>query len=146
MQRTILMDLKKRGAALEWRGLHDLEAVRDTRDGIEFLPSGPDPFATGPVVELPSENPHWLTVRLRSTSPGMLQIYWWEPGSGRGPTERQVLRLPVRPDEWIDVQAPLPGFRGKRVQLRIDPPGDAGTRTVVQEIAITPRAVLSQIG
>lgn len=73
MQRTILMDFKKRGAALEWRGLHDLEAVRDTRDGIEFLPSGPDPFATGPVVELPSENPHWLIVRLRSTAPGMLQ-------------------------------------------------------------------------
>ena len=144
MQRTILMDFKKRGAALEWRGLHDLEAVRDTRDGIEFLPSGPDPFATGPVVELPSENPHWLIVRLRSTAPGMLQIYWWEPGNGRGPTERQVLRFPVRPDEWIDVQAPLQGIRGKRVQLRIDPPGDAGTRTVVQEISITPRAVLSQ--
>ena len=144
MQRTILMDFKERGAALEWRGLHDLEAVRDTRDGIEFLPSGPDPFATGPVVELPSENPHWLIVRMRSTVPGMLQIYWWEPGNGRGPTERQVLRFPVRPDEWIDVQAPLPGIRGKRVQLRIDPPGDAGTRTVVQEIAIVPRAILSQ--
>jgi hypothetical protein len=54
------------------------------------------------------------------------------------------LRFPVRPDEWLDVQAPLPGIRGKRVQLRIDPPGDAGTRTVVQEVAITPRAVLSQ--
>ena len=144
MQRTILMDFKKRGAALEWRGLHDLEAVRDTRDGIEFLPSGPDPFATGPAVELPSENPHWLIVRLRSTTSGMLQIYWWEPGNGRGPTERQVLRFPVLLDEWIDVQAPLPGIRGKRVQLRIDPPGDAGTRTVVQEIAIVPRAILSQ--
>ena len=144
MQRTVLIDLTKRGAALEWRGLHDIEAVRDTRDGIEFRPSGPDPFATGPVLELPSGNPHWLIVRLRSTTSGMLQIYWWEPGNGRGPTERQVLRFPVRPDEWLDVQAPLPGIRGKRVQLRIDPPGDAGTRTVVQEIAIVPRAVLSQ--
>ena len=144
MQRTVLIDLTKRGAALEWRGLHDIEAVRDTRDGIEFRPSGPDPFATGPVLDLPSGNPHWLIVRLRSTTSGMLQIYWWEPGNGRGPTERQVLRFPVRPDEWLDVQAPLPGIRGKRIQLRIDPPGDAGTRTVVQEIAIVPRAVLSQ--
>ena len=144
MQRTILMDLTKRGAALEWRGLHDLEAVRDTRDGIEFLPSGPDPFATGPVLDLPSSSPHWLIVRLRSTTSGMLQIYWWEPGNGRGPTERQVLRFPVRADDWIDVQAPLPGIAGKRVQLRIDPPGDAGTRTVIQQIAIVPRAVLSQ--
>jgi len=112
MQRTVLIDLTKRGAALEWRGLHDIEAVRDTRDGIEFRPSGPDPFATGPVLELPSGNPHWLIVRLRSTTSGMLQIYWWEPGNGRGPTERQVLRFPVRPDEWLDVQAPLPGIRG----------------------------------
>jgi len=144
MQRTVLIDLTKRSAALEWRGLHDIEAVRDTRDGIEFRPSGPDPFATGPVLDLPSGNPHWLIVRLRSTTSGMLQIYWWEPGNGRGPTERQVLRFPVRPDDWIDVQAPLPGIAGKRVQLRIDPPGDAGTRTVIQQIAIVPRAVLSQ--
>jgi hypothetical protein len=144
MQRTILMDLKKRDAALEWRGLHDIEAVRDTRDGIEFRPSGPDPFATGPVLNLPSNNPHWLIIRMRSTTSGMLQIYWWEPGNGRGPTERQVLRLPVRPEVWLDVQAPLPGIAGKRIQLRIDPPGDAGTRTVIQEIAIVPRAVLSQ--
>ena len=144
MQRTVLIDLTKRDAALAWRGLHDLEAVRDTRDGIEFLPSGPDPFATGPAVELPTSAPYWLIVRLRSTTSGMLQIYWWEPGNGRGPTERQVLRFPVRPDEWIDVQAPLPGIGGKRIQLRIDPPGDAGTRTVIQQIAIVPRAVLSQ--
>ena len=144
MQRTVLIDLTKRGAALEWRGLHDLEAVRDTRDGIEFIPSGPDPFATGPVVDLPANTPFWLSVRMRSTTHGTLQVYWWEPGNGRGPTERQVLRMPVRPGEWLDVQAPLPGISGKRLQLRIDPPGDAGTRTVIQEVAITPRAVLSQ--
>ena len=35
-------------------------------------------------------------------------------------------------------------MKGNRIQLRIDPPGDAGSRTVIQEVALTPRAVLSQ--
>lgn len=143
MQRTVLIDLTKRGAALEWRGLHDLEALRDTRDGIEFIPSGPDPFATGPILNLPTSQPLWLSVRLRSNTSGTLQLYWWEPNPGQGPTERQVLRLPVRANEWIDVQGPLPAFRSKRLQVRIDPPGDAGTRTTIQEIAIAPRVVMT---
>lgn len=144
MQRTLIFDLQKRGASRNWLGSHDLEQIIEAPDGLEFRPTGSDPYVFAPAIRLPSASPFWLRARLRTDTAGTFQIYWWETGSKEGPNEKQVFRIALPQNKWVDVEGALPGIPSQQLSIRIDPPGDVGTRSTLQEIWLTPRTVISE--
>jgi hypothetical protein len=114
-------DFRESSALRGWVAVNDVGALERVEDGLRVTILGNDPYFHGPPLELPSEQPLWLRLRLKSDQGGMGQIFYFRDH----PREEHSIRFPVPAGEWHDVRLRLPAL-SPGYRLRIDPPGDRG--------------------
>ena len=133
------VDFHHPSEAARWKPDHDVARIRSTADGMEIDISGPDPFVTGPVMELPAgvaDDTRWvLELKLRSEQGGMAEVFYFPEGGHAAAGKSATAR--VSPGAWQDVRLALPPL-GRRFRLRIDPPGTTG-KAVIASMQLRPR-------
>lgn len=109
----------------DWTANAMVTQTRTSADGWSMHLVSPDPFLVSPAIESPKGHYLLATVRLRSTSDSLGQIY-----HGRQFSEEQSRAFVVRNDgKWHEYQIPLPPLEpGSRI--RIDPGHDQGDVTL----------------
>ncbi len=121
------VDLRSAQAAKQWRPTHDVSRIEALADGMTIVISGPDPYVQGPAIDLPTNTPLWLNIRLRSDLPGTFQVFYSQ--QGKDTSEANSVRFDVAAKAWQELKIPFPSL-GPRTVLRLDPPGTRGTCTV----------------
>jgi hypothetical protein len=104
-----------------WNAIHHIPAVDRTTEGLRVTIVGGDPYFHSPTLDLPTEQPLWLNMRLQSEQGGSGQIFYFDDQA----TEERSIRFQVPAGQWHDVKLRLPPL-GPGYRLRIDPPGDRG--------------------
>ncbi|MFM7321277.1 MAG: hypothetical protein ACKO5K_07110 [Armatimonadota bacterium] len=142
--RRPLLDLRTESGRKGWNATHDLEPLAADREGLRLVATGDDPYAIGPVVEIPAATPLWMIVRLRADTAGMGQLFFWTPGPGSGPVEENSVRFPVGAGEETVARLPIPARSDTRLRLRFDPPGDKGSTTVLSSVDFQERVEFAE--
>src|SRR5215204_7553232 len=77
------VDFHHSSVVARWKPDHDVAMIRSTAEGMEIDISGPDPFVTGPIMELQvgvADHTRWvLELKLRSDQGGMVEVFYF-PG------------------------------------------------------------------
>jgi hypothetical protein len=121
----------------QWAPTHDLAEVKWTAEGMLLRISGSDPYTMGPARDYPEGVTPRMTVRLRASESGTLEVFYFK----RGPSQAQSVRAEVTGGVWTDVKLRLPAL-GAGYRLRIDPPGDRG-ECVVESIQFKEAKVIA---
>jgi len=134
------IDLTNPDEANRWKPLHDVSNLEPTPEGLVIQINGSDPYIAGPARDYPEDTPLWVTVRLKSESTGMAQIFYFTDTVGTA--EERSARFPVVGGDWREIRAPLPSF-GKGQRLRFDPPGENG-QTILASFTFEKRVLLKE--
>jgi hypothetical protein len=115
------LDFTQPGVAEAWQQQPHDSRFQRTAEGLEVTITGADPYFYGPALDLPTNQPLRLTLRFRSETAGVGQVFALCPVSGH----EVVAEFTARPGQWrtasLDLPALNPGCR-----LRLDPPGTSG--------------------
>jgi hypothetical protein len=118
-------DLTKAAAAAAWQvGAHDCR-FRSTADGLAVTITGSDPYFSGPLLGVPTNQPLRLVLRLRSEAGGVAQVFAHSPASGHD----LLADFSVPRGQWKQVRLDLPALSPAH-RLRLDPPGETGVCVV----------------
>ena len=118
---------------------HDVTVMRE--DGrLVVAATGPDPYFSGPALDLPCQAAGRIVMRVRVSKPGSLQVFWASDQGGYTPA--RSLHTPHVPadDKFHDIRVEAGKhneWRGTLKQLRLDPPGQAGARCEIEWIRLT---------
>ena len=132
-------DFRQAEAVAQWGQLHDIARIEPTGQGMAIHVNGPDPYFSGPARDYPAEQPLLLKVRVKPSSGGHLQVFYF--GTSRGTDEEHSIRAAVKPEVWQDLIVPMPPL-GPGARLRIDPPGTSGV-CLIESIRFEPRLMIS---
>ncbi|MGC8641000.1 MAG: hypothetical protein ACP5XB_14130, partial [Isosphaeraceae bacterium] len=132
-------DFRQPGAVAEWTATHDITRLEPTGQGMAVHIGGEDPYFAGPARDYPAGQPLLLKVRVKSSSGGHLQIFYFGPT--RGTDEQHAVHAAVKPGVWQDLTIPMPPL-GRGSRLRIDPPGTRGV-CVIESIRFEPRLTIA---
>ena len=116
-----------------WHPAHDVTKFESQPDGVRITIGGPDPYLVGPRRDFPDGVPLRMTLKLKSDTGGVAQIFYIKDHA----TEEDSVRFEVRAGEWQKQRVNLPPL-GKGVGLRFDPPGSGGS-CVVTYLRFEPR-------
>jgi hypothetical protein len=133
-------DFRNGNGVGEWVAQHDLAAIQSSPEGMVLLPTGEDPYLSGPARAYPANQPLWLRIRLKTTQSGMGQVFYFT--RAKGTNEADSVRFPVPSGKWQEIKVPLPALEAETF-LRLDPPGAKGSQTVVERIWVEPRTILT---
>jgi hypothetical protein len=128
-------DFRQAAAVAEWGELHDVARLEATAEGMAVHLEGNDPYFAGPFRDYPPGVPLRMTIRLRPSAGGMLQVFY--AGPGQATDEDRSVRVPVKRGVWQERTVFLPPV-GPGTRLRLDPPGSRGT-CVIDWIRFAPR-------
>ena len=126
-------DFTQPSEAALWVGRHDMEMGTPSSDGVPVRITGNDPYFSGPPRDFPTNQPQWVTIRLKSDEGGTGQLFYFE----HGPAEESSVHFYTEPGVWSNVRLPLPAL-GPRTAFRIDPPGTTGV-CVIARLSFEPR-------
>lgn len=108
-----------------WTSNSQVTQARTSADGWSMNLVAPDPFLVSPAIEPPTGHHLLVTLRLRSTSDSLGQIYY-----GKEFREDHSRAFVVRNDgQWHEYQIPLPPME-PGTRIRIDPGHEAGDATL----------------
>jgi len=145
MQRSFpSFDLLRESDRVGWRSLHDTDPLFGDSAGLTIPIVGPDPYIGSPSVSVPTGVPLWLRIRLRAEAAGLGQVFYWTPGGGRGSTEEESVRFPVKGGQEVELRYPLPARSEPQIQFRFDPPGDAGQKATLIYLGLEARTELPE--
>jgi hypothetical protein len=116
-------DFRRAAAVAEWGELHDVVRLEATAEGMAVHLAGDDPYFSGPPRDYPPGVPLRMTIRLRPSAGGSLQVFY--SGQGQATSEERSVRVPVRRGAWQERAVFLPPL-GPGFRLRLDPPGSRG--------------------
>jgi hypothetical protein len=104
-----------------WRGNGYLQKTSATRDGLEFVGIGIDPWMSGPAFDYPAGKDVLLKIMMKTDSGSSAEIYY-----GKVFSEKQKVRIDTVPDsQWREYSVFLPS-PGEGARLRLDPFPDQG--------------------
>jgi len=132
-------DLRDPVQAGAWGGAHDAVLAPNGTNGLSIRGTGPDPYLTGPAGEFIAGSPLWLRVRMRSSSVGWGQVFWFREGA----SEADSARFLVPTTNGFEARVPVPALAGP-LHLRFDPPGAAGDVTVLERIWFEERRLIPE--
>ncbi|WCJ60445.1 hypothetical protein NXS98_04750 [Fontisphaera persica] len=127
-------DLTRPEEARQWHGPHHLSHFEPVAEGLRMVIAGHDPYIHSPARDFPANQLLWVKIRLKSSSGGMAQLFFFD----RHATEDQSRRFIVPQDQWAEIRLPLPAL-GPQYRFRLDPPGNSG-EAVLAFIQFEPRA------
>ncbi|MFY7954269.1 MAG: hypothetical protein ACOVT5_17335, partial [Armatimonadaceae bacterium] len=137
-------DLRRESDREGWHSLRDTGPLVGDDRGLTIPISGNDPYIGSPVAAVPTGVPLWLRVRLRSEAAGLGQVFYWTPGRGRGATEEESVRFPVKGGQEVEMRIPLPARSESSIRFRFDPPGDAGQVATLSFLGLESRTELAE--
>ncbi len=119
-----VFDFTNPADAVGWSPTHDISSLATTSTGLLAQISGGDPYVTGPRRDFPAGVPLWLRLKLLSTAGGSCQVFYFSNVAA----EAASVRFSVPAGQWAEGRVAVPAL-GLGYQMRIDPPGTAGTAT-----------------
>lgn len=119
---------------------HNLR-TEPSAEGLRCIAEGDDPYFSGPPLDHDSAGIERIVIRAKSTVAGTPQIFWSNEAGGYSPAHS--LSGPELPadgqfHDLVFAVAGRPGWAGRLLRLRIDPPGGAGAVMVIEEIRFEP--------
>lgn len=115
------LDFTRPGVAAGWQQQPHDARFRVTPEGLEVTIIGHDPYFYGPALELPTNQPLRLTLRFRSATAGVGQVFALCPVSGH----EVIAEFHAQAAQWRTVALDLPPLQ-PGCRLRLDPPGTTG--------------------
>ena len=119
---------------------HDVTVTREA-GRLVAKATGPDPYFSGPILNLPCAVVSHIEIRIRVSHAGTCQLFWAGDQGGYSPA--RSLSTPAIPADGAFHQVRVesgthPKWRGTLTQLRLDPPGQTGATSEIEWIRLTP--------
>lgn len=133
------LDFCRPDEARLWANPHELTVTSDGTNGLCLQVTGSDPYFFRSPLAFTGESPLWLKVRMRSSTAGWGQLFWFQSNA----SEAESVRFLVPSTEWFEARVPIPALQGS-FSLRFDCPGSTGDTTRIQRIWFEPRPLLTE--